>query len=89
VGDQLRSGGRTIAQTKHQHLAMSGTATLQFSLAFVLLTSAGLPVRSLIKASETNPGIPAQARCQSADFLTGYDYNKSALVVSLFDRLLA
>jgi hypothetical protein len=56
VGDQFRRGGRTLAQTKHQHLAMSRTATLQFSLAFVLLTSAGLPVRSLIKASETNQG---------------------------------
>jgi hypothetical protein len=37
----------------------------------------------------TPEGIPAQARRQSADFLTGYDYNKPALVVSLFDRLLA
>jgi predicted permease len=88
VADQLRSGGRTVTQTKHQRLAMSGAVTLQFSLAFLLLTSAGLLTRSLIKASETNPGFRPEHVLSVRISLPNTTYNKPALIASFFDRLI-
>ncbi|MGI9073964.1 MAG: ABC transporter permease [Bryobacteraceae bacterium] len=89
VADQLRGGGRTSTQTKHQRLAMSGAVTIQFSLAFLLLTSAGLLVRSFIKASEANPGFRPEHVLSLRISLPTTIYNKPALIASFFDSLLA
>jgi predicted permease len=88
VADQLRSAARTT-DTKHQRLAMSGAVIVQFGLAFLLLTSASLLVRSLIKASEANPGFRPEHVLSLRISLPDTIYNKPALVASFFDRLLA
>lgn len=89
VADQLRGGGRTSTQTKHQLLAIAGAVTVQFSLAFVLLASAGLLVRSLIKASEANPGFRPEHVLSLRISLPGTIYGTPALRTSFFDRLLS
>ena len=89
VADQLRSGGRSATQTKHQRLAMSGAVIIQFGLAFVLLTSASLLLRSLMKARESNPGFQPQHVLSVRISLPHTTYHKPALVMSFFDRLLA
>jgi predicted permease len=89
AADQLRSSGRTSTQTKHQRLAMSGAVIMQFGLAFLLLTSAGLLVRSLSKASAANPGFRPEHVLSVRISLPDEIYNKPALVASFFDRLLA
>src|SRR6185312_342622 len=56
VMDRLGGGGRTNTRGKRARLIMSAAVLAQFSLAFLLLTAAGLLVRSFIKASPTDPG---------------------------------
>jgi predicted lysophospholipase L1 biosynthesis ABC-type transport system permease subunit len=56
IVNQLRGEGRTTTQGKHQRLMISAAVITQFSLAFLLLTTAGLLTRSLLKATEANPG---------------------------------
>jgi putative ABC transport system permease protein len=52
---QIRLAGRSNTQGKRQRLIMSVAVVAQFSLAFLLLATAGLLVRSFIKANESNP----------------------------------
>jgi putative ABC transport system permease protein len=56
VANRLRGERRTSTQSKRQRRVMSGAVIVQFSLAFLLLTTAGLLLRSFVRASEANPG---------------------------------
>ena len=56
IADRLREGGRTGTQSKRQRHFMSAAVVTQFVLAFLLLSGAGLLIRSFIRASESDPG---------------------------------
>ena len=56
MANSLRGEGRTSTQSGRQRRMMSAAVVTQFALAFLLLTTAGLLARSLMKAAETNPG---------------------------------
>src|SRR4029453_2678263 len=55
VSDALKEGGRTVAGSPHrrvQHIL----AGVQVALAFLLVVSSGLLLRSFVAMIETNPG---------------------------------
>jgi predicted permease len=87
--NQLRGEGRTTTPGKHQRLIMSAAVVAQFSLAFLLLTTAGLLTRSLIKAAEANPGFRPEHVISVRLTLPHAVYNTHARITEFFDHLLA
>ncbi len=87
--NQLRGEGRTITQGRQQRLIMSGAVVAQFSLAFLLSTTAGLVTRSLIKATEANPGFRPEHLISARIALPEAMYKTPAQIAGFFDRLLA
>jgi predicted permease len=88
VISQLRGEGRTTTESKQQHLIMSGAVVAQFSLAFLLVTTAALFVESLTKASETNTGFRPQHVLSMQVALPKAVYARRTDVIGFFDRLL-
>jgi predicted permease len=89
VVNQLRGEGRTITQGKHQRLMMSAAVVAQFSLAFLLVTTAGLLAQSLIKATETNPGFQPEHVLSVQIALPKAAYTRRAEITGFLDRLLS
>ncbi|HEY3940185.1 MAG TPA: ABC transporter permease [Bryobacteraceae bacterium] len=89
VASQLRGEGRTTTQGKHQRLMMSAAVITQFGLAFVLLTTAALLTRSLLKATEANPGFRPEHVISAQVMLPVAVYKGPAQIAGFFDRLLS
>ncbi|MBV9497752.1 MAG: ABC transporter permease [Acidobacteriaceae bacterium] len=87
--NQLRGDGRTTTQGKQQRLLMSAAVVIQFALAFLLLTAAGLLARSLAKASEANPGFRPEHVISAQITLPVAVYKTPAQIFGFFDRLLS
>jgi putative ABC transport system permease protein len=85
---QLRGEGRTITQGKRERALMSAGVIVQFSLAFVLLSAAGLLLRSFVDANETNPGFEPEHVISMRINLPNASYKTPAQITSLFNRLL-
>ena len=87
--NQLRGEGRTTTENRHRKLMMSAAVVAQFSLAFLLVTTAGLLTQSLVKATQANPGFRPQ-RLLSVQFaLPKAAYTQAAQVTGFLNRLLA
>ncbi|HKV29152.1 MAG TPA: ABC transporter permease, partial [Candidatus Acidoferrales bacterium] len=56
AGTGLREGGRTLSQSRERHRARNALVTLQVALAFVLLISSGLMIRTFRALAHVNPG---------------------------------
>jgi putative ABC transport system permease protein len=89
IVNQLRGEGRTMTENKHRRLMMSAAVVAQFSLAFLLVTTAGLLAQSLIKATATNPGFQSEHILSVPIALPKAAYTRRAEVTGFFDRLLA
>jgi predicted permease len=87
--NQLRGEGRTSTQGKHQRLMMSAAVITQFSLAFLLLTTAGLLTRSLLKATDANPGFRPEHVISAQITLPIAVYKTPSQIAGFFDRLLS
>lgn len=85
---QLHGEGRTTTQNRRERLTMSGTVIVQFSLAFVLLTTAGLLLRSFVNAKETNPGFEPEHVISMRITLPQATYKSPVQITNLFNRLL-
>ncbi|MGH9421426.1 MAG: ABC transporter permease, partial [Thermoanaerobaculia bacterium] len=70
-------------------MILSGAVVAQFSLAFVLLATAGLFIRSLMKAGEANPGFRPEHVISIRIALPEAVYKTAAQTTSFFDRLFA
>jgi putative ABC transport system permease protein len=88
AASQLRGEGRTTTQGKRERLIMSGAVVVQFSLAFLLLTTAGLLLRSFVNAHETNPGFQPDHVISMRITLPDTTYKTGVQLGSLFNRLL-
>jgi predicted permease len=55
VGEALKEGGRTVAGSPHRRVQQA-LAGVQIALAFVLVVSSGLLLRSFVAMIDTNPG---------------------------------
>jgi predicted permease len=86
--NQLRGEGRTTTQGRHQRFIMSAAVVVQFSLAFLLLTTTGLLTRSLIKATEANPGFRPEHVISVRIALPEAAYKTPGDITDLFNRLM-
>src|SRR5207245_1955589 len=57
----IREGGRALSQSKEQHHARSVLVVVQVALALVLLTCAGLLIRTFRALTNVTPGFSAPA----------------------------
>jgi putative ABC transport system permease protein len=89
LATQLRGGGRTNTQGKRERRIMSAAVILQFSLAFLLLTTAGLLLRSFLNANEANPGFRPEHLASMRIALPDTTYKTPLQVTNFFKRLLA
>jgi putative ABC transport system permease protein len=87
--NQLRGEGRTTTQGKHRRMMMSAAVIAQFALAFLLLTAAGLLTRSLLKATEADPGFRPEHLISAQITLPTAVYKPPAQIAGFFDRLLS
>ncbi len=53
----LRGGGRGVTLARHQHVVRRALVASQMALALVLLTAAGLMMRSVIRLQNVDPGV--------------------------------
>jgi putative ABC transport system permease protein len=88
TASQLRGEGRTITSNRRQRMMMSAAVVIQFCLAFLLLTTAGLLVRSFIKATEANPGFRPEHVLSARIALPTATYKTRAQITGFFDQLL-
>jgi predicted permease len=79
LGETLKEGGRTIAGSTHQRTRQM-LAAIEISLAFVLVVSSGLLLRSFVAMVNTDPGFnPRGAITASLDLPTArYDLSAAA-----------
>ena len=89
IANPLRGEGRTATQGRQQRLMMSAAVVAQFGLVFLLLTTAGLLTRSLMKAAQANPGFRPEHVISARIALPGAVYKTRAQVNDFFDRLLS
>jgi putative ABC transport system permease protein len=61
----LRSGGRTLSQSRERHRARSVLVVVQVSLALVLLISSGLMIRSYVTLRNIQPGFTHPEQIQT------------------------
>ncbi|HZQ53229.1 MAG TPA: ABC transporter permease [Bryobacteraceae bacterium] len=85
----LPGQGRTSTHSRHQRLMMSAAVVTQFSLAFLLLTTAGLLTRSLLKAAEANPGFQPQHLISLRLALPTTIYKTQSQITGFFNSLVA
>lgn len=88
IANRLREGGRTGTQSKRQRYLMAGAVVMQFSLAFLLLASAGLLIRSFIRASESDPGFRSDHILSVPVSLPRTLYDKPEKAIGFYERLL-
>jgi predicted permease len=88
LGMQLRGEGRNATHNRRRRRMMSAAVVVQFSLAFLLLTIAGLLTRSLIRSAEANPGFRPAHLISARIALPDTAYQSTAQVDSIFNRLL-
>lgn len=89
LAEQLRGEGRSSTQGKRERRIMSASVIVQFSLAFLLLTTAGLLLRSFIHASEANPGFQAEHLVTMRFALPNTTYKTPSQIRKFFSSLLA
>lgn len=87
--NQLRGEGRTSTHGKHPRVMMSAAVIAQFALAFLLLTTAGLLTRSLLKAIEADPGFRPENLISAQITLPTAVYKPPSKIAGFFDRLLS
>ncbi len=88
VVNHFRGEGRTITQGRHQRVMMSAAVVTQFALAFLLLTTAGLLARSLMKAAEANPGFRPEHVISIRLALPTAVYKTQTKITGFFDSLI-
>jgi predicted permease len=79
VGDTLKVGGRTVAGSPQQHLRRV-LAAAEVALAFVLVVSSGLLLRSFIAMIETHPGFEPKGVLTASIELPTARYDRPAAV---------
>jgi predicted permease len=77
VGDTLKEGGRSVAGSSHQRVRRVLTA-VQLALAFVLVVSSGLLLRSFVAVVTTNPGFEPDGAITATIELPGARYDREA-----------
>jgi predicted permease len=83
----LKAGGRGASVGRREKLLRGGFGVSQVALALVLVTGAGLLVRSLIRAREADPGFRPEKVLTFALSLPAAQYPELSQVAGFYERL--
>jgi predicted permease len=87
LNEVMKEGGRSVGQHREGWLT-SLLVVFQFALTLVLLSGAGIFVRSLIASFSTNPSIPAQQLTAARMDLPDTRYKDTEARVRFYEQLL-
>ena len=87
VGATLKQGGRSVAGSAHQRLRRVLTS-VEVALAFVLVVSGGLLLRSFVSMLNADPGFRPNAAITASVELPTAQYDTPAKAAELFARAL-
>jgi predicted permease len=87
VGDTLKQGGRSVAGGAHQRLRRI-LVGVEVALAFVLVVSSGLLLRSFVSMLDTDPGFRAQEAITASVELPTARYTTGPAASAFFVRAL-
>jgi putative ABC transport system permease protein len=88
VNDALREGGRGQTGSRRQNYTLSAIVTAQFAFALVLLTGAGLLMRSFGKLLETDPGFRPDHVLTMSLSVPASAYQQGSQVRDFFRRVM-
>jgi predicted permease len=89
VQASLQESGRTATSPRSHRRLQAFFVVAEFSLALVLLTGAGLLIRSFVKLLETNPGFRSDHLLTVNVPLTPTVYSRGSQVREFYEQLLA
>lgn len=89
ISETLKEGGRGSSSANRRAFARNAFVVAQLGLALVLLTGAGLLIRSFVRLIGVNPGFDAGHVLTFKVSLPRGKYGKDPLCLALFQQLLA
>jgi predicted permease len=87
--EDLKEGDRTGTAGRRQRRMLGGFVTAQFALTLILLTGAGLLLRSFIRMLETNPGFQPEHVISMSVSLPAKAYPSATQVRTFYRRFLS
>ena len=84
----LKAGGRSGTATRGHRRLLGGLVAAQFALALVLLTGAGLLLRSFARLLATDPGFQPENVLSLRTSLPGATYTNATQIRSFYRRLI-
>ncbi|CAN5634692.1 hypothetical protein BH20VER1_BH20VER1_15400 [soil metagenome] len=88
LNDSLKEGGRSGNEGGAARRLRSGLAVTEIALSFVLLTGAGLLIRSFVQLQNVDPGFNAEQVLTVKLALPSSKYAEDQQVVNFYDQLL-
>jgi putative ABC transport system permease protein len=89
ISETLKEGGRSSSVGKQRHVARSTFVVAQICLTLVLLTSAGLLIRSFVRLVGVDPGFDSSHLLTFKIMLPGSKYREDKTVIAFFQQYLA
>ncbi|HVT58510.1 MAG TPA: ABC transporter permease [Thermoanaerobaculia bacterium] len=87
--ETLKEGGRSASVGRRQRMLRGAFGVSQVALALVLVTGAGLLIRSLVRAREADPGFRPENVLAFALSLPAAQYPQASQTITFYERLLA
>ena len=88
VQSELKEGGRTASASSGQNLWRSALAMAEVSLALILLTGAGLMMKSLYRLLAVDPGFRPERVLTMEMSLRTSQYDKDAAILNFWQQVL-
>ncbi|HXJ05877.1 MAG TPA: ABC transporter permease [Candidatus Acidoferrum sp.] len=88
LGDSLKSGSRSVSSSLATRRTHNGLVIAEFALALIVLTGAGLLIRTLFELQAVSPGFRSGHILTALISLPDERYGKASQVVTFYDELL-
>jgi len=88
LGDSLKNGSRNISSSRATSRIHDALVVAEFALALIVLTGAGLLIRTLFELQSVSPGFNSTHILTALISLTDERYGKAPQVISFYEQLL-
>jgi putative ABC transport system permease protein len=88
LGDSLKNGSRNVSSSRATRRTHNALVVAEFALALVVLTCAGLLIRTLFELQSVSPGFNSAHILTALISLPDERYGKAPQVVSFYEQLL-
>jgi putative ABC transport system permease protein len=88
LGDSLKNGSRNVSSSRVTRRTHNALVVAEFALALIVLTGAGLLIRTLFELQSVSPGFNSAHILTALISLPDERYGKAPQVVSFYEQLL-